>query len=142
MSDPKTQASDPELTPFEQLVKIMEILRSKSGCAWDKKQTHESLIPYLVEETYEIIEAINNQRDTALAEELGDLLVQIVFHAQLARERGAFNINDSLNSIISKLIHRHPHVFEEAKELEPHEVRDQWEKIKIITKKFGCSPRR
>ena len=121
---------DPALTPFERLCKIMEVLRSPEGCQWDRAQTHRSLTPYLIEETYEVVEAIEEGSTGALKEELGDLVLQIVFHAQLAREAGTFTVDDVMDSINEKLIRRHPHVFEAKKELKPGEVRDQWEKIK------------
>ena len=130
MSQLLARVNDPRLRPFERLVTLMEILRSPQGCNWDRKQTHESLVPYLVEETYEVVESITAGRVAELREELGDLLVQVVFHAQLARERGDFTIDDVVTAIVEKLIHRHPHVFGERKDLEPDEVRDQWEKIK------------
>ncbi len=119
------------LTPFMKLRKIMATLRAPGGCNWDRKQTHKSLLPYLVEETYEVVEAIENESDDDLKEELGDLFCQIAFHAQIAEEEGRFNIDDSLDAINAKLIHRHPHVFGEKKDLNPQEVRDQWEKIKV-----------
>lgn len=109
----------------------MAALRSEEGCAWDRKQTHESLLPYLIEEAYEVVEAVEKGNPEMLCEELGDLACQIAFHAQLARERGLFEINDALNSINDKLIHRHPHIFGEKKDLNPKQVRDQWEKIKV-----------
>ncbi len=109
----------------------MATLRAPGGCNWDRKQTHKSLLPYLIEETYEVVEAIEKDDEILLREELGDLLIQIVFHAQIAEEAGKFNIDDSINDICDKLIHRHPHVFGEKKDLDPHQVRDQWEKIKI-----------
>ncbi len=135
MNQLKEQVLDEKLTLFERLTVLMEILRSEKGCSWDKKQTHKSLIPYLIEESYEVVEAIENEDKKLLAEELGDLLCQIVFHAQIAREAGSFDIDDSVNSIINKLIIRHPHIFEEEKELSPQEVRDQWEQIKRKTNK-------
>lgn len=124
------QIEDPALTPFDRLVKLMAILRSPEGCNWDRKQTHESLIPYLVEESYEVIDAIEQKQYPALREELGDLAVQLVFHAQLAAERGEFTIHDALSDVVTKLVYRHPHVFGERKELNPQQVRDQWEQIK------------
>lgn len=120
-----------KIEPFNRLRQIMAILRSPEGCAWDRKQTHRSLLPYLVEETYEVVEAIENDDYEELKEELGDLMCQIAFHAQLAEEAGKFNIDDSIESINRKLLNRHPHVFGEKKNLRPQEVRDQWEKIKI-----------
>ena len=131
MDDIKRKVLDNEYKPFERLVAIFEILRSENGCAWDRKQTHKSLLPYLIEETYEVVEAIESDNYTELKEELGDLVCQAVFHAQLAKERGDFEINDSLTDISEKLIRRHPHIFSEEKELDPQQVRDQWEKIKV-----------
>jgi tetrapyrrole methylase family protein/MazG family protein len=122
------------LSPFNRLREIMATLRSPGGCNWDRKQTHKSLLPYLIEEAYEVIEAIEQEDDRLLREELGDLLIQIVFHARIAEEAGKFNIDDAINDINRKLINRHPHVFgsdDQRKALAPQEVRDQWEKIKI-----------
>jgi MazG family protein len=130
MSELKAKVEDPRLTPFERLTLIMKILRSPEGCSWDRKQTHKSLIPYLIEEAYEVAEAIEQERYNDLNEELGDLLCQAVFHAQLASERDEFSIEDSVNHISDKLIRRHPHVFGEREELDPQQVRDQWETIK------------
>ncbi len=109
----------------------MATLRAPGGCNWDRKQTHKSLLPYLIEETYEVVEAIEDGSSDDLREELGDLLCQIIFHAQIADEEGRFNVDDSIASINKKLINRHPHVFGEKKDLSPDEVRDQWEKVKI-----------
>lgn len=130
MSKLKAQALDPDLTPFEQLCRLMAILRSPEGCQWDRAQTHQSLLPYLIEEAYEVLETVEAEDYPGLKEELGDLLCQVVFHAQLAAERGDFDINDSVRSIIDKLIRRHPHIFENQVALGPDQVRDQWEKIK------------
>jgi tetrapyrrole methylase family protein/MazG family protein len=129
--DYKRKVFDNSLSPFERLELVMEILRSENGCAWDRKQTHKSLLPYLIEETYEVAEAIEKEDFDHLKEELGDLACQIAFHAQLAKEAGHFEASDSINSIIDKLIRRHPHVFENKKDLTPDQVRDQWEKIKV-----------
>jgi len=109
----------------------MAVLRSSEGCAWDRKQTHKSLLPYLIEETYEFIEAVEADDYEAVREELGDLLCQVVFHGQLAKEEGTFDIDDSINLIVEKLVRRHPHVFGEQKALSPRQVRDQWEKLKV-----------
>lgn len=119
--------------PFNRLREIMAVLRAPGGCNWDRKQTHKSLLPYLIEETYEVVEAIEKEDYPHLREELGDLMIQIVFHAQIAEEAGKFNIDDSINDINTKLINRHPHVFGNKKDLNPQEVRDQWEKIKITS---------
>lgn len=108
----------------------MATLRGPDGCPWDKEQDHESLKPYLIEEAYEVLEAISQHNDEKLAEELGDLLSQIVMHAQLASERGAFDIEDVAGRIADKLTVRHPHVFGEKKDLSPEEVLHNWERIK------------
>ena len=109
----------------------MTVLRSPDGCPWDKKQTHESLKPYLIEEAYEVIEAIDSGDDSKLSEELGDLLSQIVIHAQLARERDAFDIEDVSRRISDKLVERHPHIFDKKADLTAEEVLYNWEKIKL-----------
>ncbi len=130
MSDLKARVLNQAITPFERLCVLMAILRSPQGCNWDRAQTHKSLLPYLIEESYEVLEAVEAEDYPALKEELGDLLCQIVFHAQLAQERGDFKVDDSIRSIVDKLIRRHPHVFTERRDLPPAQVRDQWEKIK------------
>lgn len=114
---------------FNKLVEIMAKLRSKNGCEWDLKQTHESLLKYLREESFEVMEAVLSGDDSHLCEELGDLLLQVVFHAQVAKDRDAFNIDDVIENINHKLITRHPHVFKEGHVLEDS-VEEQWEKIK------------
>jgi tetrapyrrole methylase family protein / MazG family protein len=133
MSELKKRIENPALSPFERLVEVMRILRSPEGCAWDRAQTHKTLIPYLIEEAHEVIDSIEKEDYGELKGELGDLLCQIVFHAQLASERGDFTANDAATHIVDKLVHRHPHVFGERKDLNPQEVRDQWEKRKIET---------
>ncbi|HMK57376.1 MAG TPA: nucleoside triphosphate pyrophosphohydrolase [Dissulfurispiraceae bacterium] len=115
---------------FRKFVEIMSRLRSEDGCPWDKVQTHESLKPYLIEETYEVIEAIDEKDPIKLKEELGDLLLQIVFHAQIAGDDGEFDINDVVEKISSKMISRHPHVFGDAKFDTPEEVTRQWQERK------------
>lgn len=97
---------------FSELVDIMARLRA--ACPWDKEQTHRSLVPYLIEETYETVEAIENDDATATADELGDLLLQVVFHAQIGRENGTFDIDVVINGLADKMIRRHPHVFGDA----------------------------
>ena len=118
------------LQSFYELVRVMERLRAENGCPWDRKQTHESLKPYLIEETYEVISAIDSGNDDELKEELGDLLLQIVFHAQIAKEDGRFDIDDVAKTIVEKLIRRHPHVFGDLKVSGSDEVLQNWEKIK------------
>ena len=115
---------------FIALIQIMEKLRSEDGCPWDKQQTHESLREYLLEETYEVLESIEKKNQDALKEELGDLLLQIVFHAQIASENKQFNVNDVIDSITEKLIRRHPNVYGNQKIDTPEEQEKNWEKIK------------
>ena len=98
------------------LIKIVRKLRSPEGCDWDRKQTHESLTPYLLEETYEVIEAIDNKDYNSLKEELGDLILHVVFQADLANEKNKFSIEDSIKNINKKLIDRHPHIFSNDKD--------------------------
>ncbi len=131
MHENNRKVFDKNIAPFDRLIAVFEVLRSENGCAWDRKQTHKSLLPYLIEEAYEVYEAIENEDYVELKEELGDLVCQAVFHAQLAKERGDFEINDSITHIVEKLIRRHPHIFETGKQLDAQEVRDQWEKIKV-----------
>lgn len=111
---------------FEKLVCIMKKLRSEKGCEWDRQQTHESLKSYLIEEAFELIEAIDQQDDEKMKEELGDVLLQVIFHSQIASERGSFQIEDVVKSLNEKLIRRHPHVFGNS----PGYSYQQWEKIK------------
>ena len=115
---------------FSELVEIMKLLRSKEGCPWDREQTHESLKKYLIEETYEVLEAIDMNDKDKLCEELGDLLLQIVFHAQIAAENDMFDINDVISGICRKMILRHTHVFGKDKADTPDQVVDNWEAIK------------
>lgn len=122
------------LPPLERLRAILASLRAKDGCQWDQAQTHESLLPYLIEETYEVVEAGESGDNERLREELGDILMQVYFHCQIASEAGNFTIDDVATLTCDKLIRRHPHVFGDKKDLKPHEVRDQWEKIKVDSK--------
>ena len=96
---------------FHTLVDLMDVLRAPGGCPWDRKQTHESLKPHLLEETYEVLEILDRQDQTKLPEELGDVLLQVLFHSQIASEAGRFTIEDVLEQLADKLIRRHPHVF-------------------------------
>jgi len=96
---------------IDKLIAIIKQLRAPDGCDWDKEQTHKTLVPYLLEETYEVIEAIEKNDYNALKEELGDLLLHILFQAELSDEKNKFNIEDSITSICEKLINRHPHIF-------------------------------
>jgi len=116
--------------PLERLKAIVSLLRSPDGCPWDREQTHESLRVGLLEEACEAIDAITHSDDANLREELGDLLLQIVFHADLASERGAFNFEDAARHVCDKLIRRHPHVFSDAEASDTTTVLRQWEQIK------------
>jgi len=115
---------------FQKLIEIMETLRSEKGCPWDRVQTHDTLKRYLLEETYELIEAIEKKDINGIKEELGDLLLQIVFHSQIAREEGNFDINDVIDTISKKMIGRHPHVFGNAEFKTSEEVLNQWDERK------------
>src|SRR4249920_901581 len=113
--------------PIEALLKVMTALRSPQGCPWDREQDHRSLRYHAVEEVYELLDAIEAGDDHEMAEELGDLLLQIVFHCQLARERGAFDFEQVCRHLVDKLVRRHPHVFGEAKAKTVDAVWAQWE---------------
>jgi len=119
---------------FEKLVEIMSKLRGPDGCPWDKQQDRNSLKPMLVEETYEVLEAIDNDDPDGLSEELGDLLLHIVFQAQLGKEDNTFDIDTVLDGICDKLIRRHPHVFGDETASSPEEVIKNWEAIKAQEK--------
>lgn len=120
--------------PFTTLVALMAQLRAPDGCPWDRKQTHDSLKPYLLEETYEVLETIDRKDYKKLKEELGDLLLQVLFHAQIGTETGTFTIEDVLSGLGEKLIRRHPHLFTHSEEgsrsLNADEVYSKWEHIK------------
>ena len=119
---------------FEDLAGIMALLRSGTGCPWDREQTHKSIRANFIEETYEVIEAIDNDDAPLLKEELGDVLLQIVFHAQMEKEKGIFDISDVIDGICQKLIIRHPHVFGEVKVENSEQVLKNWDEIKKQTK--------
>ncbi len=115
---------------FDRLAQIMAQLRAPDGCPWDRVQTHESLRPYLIEESAEVLDAIAEKNPRALCEELGDLLLQVVFHAQLAQEAGQFSIDDVCQGIGDKLVRRHPHVFGDARADDADAVKPLWDAIK------------
>jgi len=119
-----------EIQEFAYLVDLIAKLRGPEGCPWDKEQTHSSLRESLLEETYEVLDALDDSNGKKLREELGDLLLQIVMHAQIASEAGEFDIKDVINDISTKLIRRHPHVFEDTLVSSAQEVSRNWEKIK------------
>jgi XTP/dITP diphosphohydrolase len=124
------------LAAVEDLVAVMDRLRSPGGCPWDAAQTHASLLPYAVEEVYEVVEAVENDDRTALCEELGDLLLQVVFHARVAQEhpREPFGLAEVAAGVAAKLRHRHPHVFGDAVVRDAEDVHRRWEEIKAAEK--------
>jgi MazG family protein len=127
---------------FNELVSIMAQLRSPDGCPWDREQTLASLRPYLLEETYEALEAIDRGDTAALCEELGDLLLEVVFLSRIAEEGGAFSISGAIDAIVQKLVRRHPHVFgPDAKLSTPHEVRGKWEEMKAFERSGSATPK-
>ena len=119
--------------PIDELLEIMATLRGPEGCPWDKEQTHESLKPYVVEEAYEFLEAVDGGENGEIQEELGDLLLQIIFHCQIAQETGKFDFDDVVRGINEKLLRRHPHVFGDEKAVDEREALINWERIKTET---------
>ncbi len=128
--------TDPDALPtgFPGLVKILARLRSPDGCPWDREQTHASLLKHLLEESVEVVEAVQSGDNANLAEELGDVLLQVVFHSQIAAEAGTFTIDDVVRSISEKMVRRHPHVFGSAVAETPEDIHAQWEVIKAAEK--------
>lgn len=118
------------MNTFHDLLSVVETLRSEKGCSWDRKQTFESLKTCLQEETGEVIDAIANQDMENLCEELGDLLFLIVMYSQIAREQGAFSIEDVVDGACEKMVRRHPHVFGNLRDLSPEESLNLWNEIK------------
>lgn len=127
-------ANKKEKYNFDDLCLLASLLRADGGCPWDREQTHKSIRRDIIEETYEVIEAIDNDDPTLLREELGDLLWQVVFHAELEREYGRSTIDDVVHDICAKLVHRHPHVFGSVVAETPDVVLSNWEKIKTEEK--------
>lgn len=121
---------------FDDLCSIMSFLRSENGCEWDKEQTHKSIRKNFIEETYEVIEAIDKSDFPLMREELGDVLLQVVFHSQIAKEEGNFNISDVIDELCKKLIVRHPHVFGDVTVSGSADVLKNWDAIKAKTKKL------
>lgn len=119
---------------FEKLVRVMAVLRAPDGCPWDREQTHMSLRRHLLEEAYEAVAAIEAGDDAEIRDELGDILLQVVFHAQIASEEGRFDIDDVADAIVSKLERRHPHIFGDAVANTPDEVMTRWDAIKRTEK--------
>ena len=120
---------------IDELIRVMVKLRSPTGCPWDREQDHRSLRWHAVEEVYELMDAVEAGDDHEMAEELGDLLLQVVFHCQMAKERGAFDFDEVARNIVNKLIRRHPHVFGSSKAKTVDAVWAQWDKIKQAEKK-------
>jgi len=127
--------SEQELGKFQTLMDIVARLRAPGGCPWDREQTHESLKRNLLEESYEVIEAIDQGNPAVLSEELGDLLVQVAFHADIAKEAGDFQLEDVFRKINAKLVRRHPHVFADGHAKDAREVERNWEQIKAEERK-------
>ncbi len=127
---------------FEDLVALMARLRAPGGCPWDREQTHSTLRTYLIEEAYEVLDALDSTDDGKFAEELGDLLLQVLFHAQIAHEEGRFDITTVIGEIHEKMVRRHPHVFGEKQAKDAAEVLRNWEIIKQEERKSRSGPRR
>ena len=125
---------------FEDLVAVQARLRAPGGCPWDREQTHSTLRTYLVEESYEVLDAIETGNSQELAEELGDLLLQVLFHADLAREAGTFDISDVITGIHNKMVRRHPHVFGNVKAETSGEVLKNWAQLKAKEKQAASPP--
>jgi len=115
---------------FEKLAAVQARLRAPDGCPWDREQTHASLRTYLIEEAYEVLEALESGDDAKFAEEMGDLLLQIVFHSEIAKEEGRFSVSDVIREVHDKMVRRHPHVFGEKRAKNTAEVLKKWEQIK------------
>ena len=126
----------PEL---EKLVDIVAVLRSENGCQWDREQTHKSLRPNMLEEAYEAVDAIDDNDISNLREELGDVLLQVVLHSQIAKDEGDFDIEDVAKELSTKLIHRHPHVFGDTKVNSTEEILSNWDKLKKEEKTYRKS---
>ncbi len=119
---------------LEELIAVLEHLRAPGGCAWDRDQTHASLVQYLVEETYELVDAIEAGDDAELVEELGDVLYQVIFHSDIAAEEGRFTLEDVAAHMTAKMVGRHPHVFGDAVADTPDAVMARWDELKRVEK--------
>src|SRR5580700_2216203 len=129
----RKNAPPKDLSPgdwFEKLVAIQKRLRDPGGCPWDREQTHHTLRTYLIEEAYEVLDALDSGDDKKFAEELGDLLLQVTFHSQIASEAGRFSVSDVIRAVHEKMIRRHPHVFGEKRAKDSAEVLKNWQRIK------------
>ena len=139
--EPKLPANLPVGAGFERLIDIMERLRSPEGCPWDREQTFDTIKPYLLEETYEVMDAIDARDWNGLADELGDLLLQVVFFSQMAKEAGHFEVADAIEAINSKLVRRHPHVFGEGDAKTAADVIRKRDEIKAGEKAASAKPK-
>ncbi len=124
---------------IERLIGIVATLRGENGCKWDREQTHKSLRPNMIEEAYEAVDAIDDNNISNLREELGDVLLQVVLHAQIAKDNGEFDIEDVAKELSDKLVHRHPHVFGSTKVSSTQEILDNWDKLKKEEKTYRKS---
>jgi XTP/dITP diphosphohydrolase len=131
-----TDAPHPQV---DELIAVLERLRAPGGCAWDREQTHESLVQYLVEETYELVDAIEAGDDKEMVEELGDVLYQVIFHSDIAAEQGRFTLEDVAAHMTQKMIGRHPHVFGDAVADTADAVMESWDRLKTVEKPHRTS---
>ena len=131
-----TDAPHPKV---DELIDVLERLRAPGGCAWDREQTHESLVQYLVEETYELVDAIEAGDDKEMVEELGDVLYQVIFHSDIAAEQGRFTLEDVAAHMTQKMIGRHPHVFGDAVADTADAVMESWDRLKTVEKPHRTS---
>ncbi|MDF1479435.1 MazG family protein [Leifsonia sp. H3M29-4] len=129
-----TEAVTPPHPKLDELIATLEHLRAPGGCAWDREQTHASLVQYLVEETHELVDAIEAGDDAELVEELGDVLYQVLFHADIAAEEGRFTLEDVAAHMTAKMVGRHPHVFGDAIAETPDAVMASWDRLKAVEK--------
>jgi XTP/dITP diphosphohydrolase len=134
-----TEAAIPSHPKLDELIAVLARLRAPGGCAWDRDQTHESLVQYLIEETYELVDAIETGDRDELVEELGDVLYQVIFHSDIAAEAGLFTIEDVAAHMTAKMIARHPHVFGDATAETPADVVAVWEQVKSVEKAHRTS---
>ncbi len=133
-------APSPGVNPkLDELVAVLEKLRAPGGCAWDREQTHASLVQYLIEETYELVDAIESGDTAELIEELGDVLYQVIFHSDIAAEAGLFTLEDVAAHMTQKMIGRHPHVFGDAIADTPEAVVESWDRLKTVEKPHRTS---
>ena len=138
---PKLPTKLPAEAGFARLVEIMARLRAPGGCPWDREQTFDTIKPYLLEETYEVMDSIDARDWDGLADELGDLLLQVVFFSQMAKEAGHFDVTDAIEAINSKLVRRHPHVFADGDAKTSDEVLRKWDEIKAAEKAAKAKPK-